>query len=91
MSLIEENGWIIEFGGEIMNTPFNDEKLVERKITYTLLKDGQLYVVEHVPARVNLETGEEFFSPQTVERLQRIILEKPQPTRFIQAPVYEFR
>jgi hypothetical protein len=74
-----------------MNTPFYDEKLVERKVTYTLLKEGQLFVVEHVPARVNLETGEEFFSPQTVERLQRIILEKPQPARFIKTPVYEFR
>jgi len=91
MSPIQKNGWIIESGSEFMNTPFHDEKLVERKVTYTLLKDGQLYVVEHVPARVNLETGEEFFSPQTVEQLQRIILEKPQPARFIKAPVYEFR
>ena len=68
-----------------------DNKLVNRKVTYTLLKDGQLYIVEHVPARVNVETGEEFFSPQTVEQLQRIILEKGQPTRFIKAPVFEFR
>jgi YgiT-type zinc finger domain-containing protein len=74
-----------------MKTSFHDEKLVERKVTYTLLKDGQLYVVENVPARVNVETGEEYFSPQTVEQLQRIILEKRQPTRFIKAPVFEFR
>jgi len=74
-----------------MSTSSHDEKLVDRKVTYTLLKDGQLYVVEHVPARVNVETGEEYFSPQTVEQLQRIILEKNQPTRFIKAPVFEFR
>ncbi len=66
-------------------------KLVEQEVTYTLLKDGQLYVIEHVPARVNLETGEEYFSPQTVEQLQRIILEKPRPARFIKTPVFEFR
>lgn len=74
-----------------MSTSARSEKLVERKVTYTLLKEGQLYVVENVPARVNLETGEQFFSPQTVEQLQQIILEPRKPKRFIQAPVYEFR
>ncbi len=73
-----------------MSAPYQDEKLVERLITYTLLKDGQLFVVENVPARVNEETGEQYFSPQTVERLQRILQEKRQPARFIQTPVYEF-
>jgi len=56
-----------------------NEKLVERLVTYTLLKDGQLFVVENVPARVDVETGEQYFSPQTVERLQRILQEKRPP------------
>lgn len=66
------------------------EKLVERLVTYSLFKDGQVYVIENVPARVNEETGEQYFSPQTVERLQNIIKEHGQPARFIQTPVYEF-
>jgi hypothetical protein len=66
------------------------ENLVDQKVTYTLFKDGQFYVIENVPARVNVDTGEQFFSPQTVERIRRLILDKPRPARFIQTPVYEF-
>lgn len=67
-----------------------EERLVERRVTYTLLKGGMLYVIEKVPARVNVETGEQFFSPQTVERLQHIIWEERKPIRVIQTPVFEF-
>jgi len=73
-----------------MADSLSEEKLVERLVTYTIMKDGQLYVVDNVPARVNEETGEMFFSPQTVERLQQILREKQRPVRFIQAPVYDF-
>jgi len=73
-----------------MLTRVKVEKLVEQKVTYTLFKDGKVYIVENVPARVNEETGEQFFSPQTVEHLQRIILEGQQPKRIIQTPVFEF-
>jgi YgiT-type zinc finger domain-containing protein len=67
-----------------------NEPLVEQKVTYTLQKNGQLIVVENVPARVNLETGEQLFAPETVERLQRMIWEQKEPTRVMQVPVYEF-
>ncbi len=66
------------------------EKLVEQKVTYTLFKDGQFYIIENVPARVNLETGEQYFSPQTVEQLQQIIHQHPKPSRVVQTPVYNF-
>jgi hypothetical protein len=73
-----------------MSQTRDDEHFEEREVTYTLLKDDKFYIVENVPARVNVETGEEFFSPQTVERLQRIVWGKKQPDRFIQTPVFEF-
>jgi YgiT-type zinc finger domain-containing protein len=66
------------------------EKLVERRVTYTLEMDGKLYVVENVPARVDEETGEQFFSPSTVERLQSIILDRAAPSKVIETPVYEY-
>jgi hypothetical protein len=66
------------------------ETLVERKVAYTLEMNGQLVVIENVPARVNVETGEQLFSPDTVERLQRVIWARRQPKRVIQVPVYEF-
>jgi YgiT-type zinc finger domain-containing protein len=67
-----------------------EERLVERLVTYTLEVEGQVIVVEHVPARVNEETGERFFSPATVEKLQEIIREPREPSRVIEAPVFDF-
>jgi hypothetical protein len=52
--------------------------------------DGKLVVVENVPARVCVETGEQFFSPETVERLQQVIWEERKPNRTIEMPVFEF-
>lgn len=67
-----------------------NEPLVERNVTYTRVVNGQLHIVEHVPARVNLETGEQLFAPATVEQLQRLIWENKQPVRVMQVPVYEY-
>ncbi len=59
-------------------------------MTYTLEMDGKFYIVEHVPARVCLETGEQFFSPETVERLQKTIWERKKPVRLVETPVFEY-
>ena len=59
-------------------------------MTYTLEHEGKFYIVEKVPARVNEETGEQFFSPTTVGRLQRTILAPGKPNRVIQTPVFEY-
>lgn len=66
------------------------EKLIEQNVTYTLLKDDNFFIIEGVPARVNVETGEQFFSPETVEKLQQIFWEKKKPSRQITTPIYEF-
>jgi len=73
-----------------MQTQWTNEKLVEQRVTYALFKDGKFYIIENVPARVNRDTGEQFFAPQTVEHLQQIIAGKQQPRRVIQTPVFEF-
>ena len=66
------------------------ERLVERRVTYTLEREGKFYIVHNVPARVNEETGEQFFSPTTVEQLQRVILHSQNPIMTIETPVYEY-
>lgn len=66
------------------------ERLEDRLVNYVAGIDGRVVVVEHVPARVNQETGERFFSPETVERVQRIVWEGRAPVRTIQTPVFEF-
>ncbi|MFN8489787.1 MAG: hypothetical protein U0350_19535 [Caldilineaceae bacterium] len=73
-----------------MTTGKWSETFIEQKVTYTLFKDGKFYIVENVPARISLETGEQLFSPEIVEKLQRLIGGKRPPVRFIQTPVYEF-
>ncbi|MCX7976866.1 MAG: YgiT-type zinc finger protein [Bellilinea sp.] len=67
-----------------------EEKLIETKVTYTLELEGELILITGVPARVNPETGEQFFSPETVERLQQIVWKRRTPNRYVQVPVYEF-
>ncbi|NJL19706.1 MAG: hypothetical protein HC895_00990 [Leptolyngbyaceae cyanobacterium SM1_3_5] len=70
----------------------NDKKetLVEQTVTYSLQVNDKFFLVENVPARINLETGEQFFSPITMERLQQIILSQEKPIRFVETPVYNF-
>ena len=66
------------------------ETFVEREVTYALAMGGKFFIVERVPARVCVETGEQLFSPDTVERLQRIIRLQGKPVRTIETPVFEF-
>ncbi|PSB28655.1 hypothetical protein C7B69_10025 [filamentous cyanobacterium Phorm 46] len=66
------------------------ETMVEQKVTYTLEIKGKFIIIENIPARVCLETGERFFSPETVEQLQKMIWEDRKPTRVIETPVFEF-
>lgn len=73
-----------------MTSEEKNEMLVEKEVTYTLHKDGKFYIIEHVPARVDAETGEQYFSPKTVENLHQIILGKRKPVRTIQTPVFNF-
>jgi hypothetical protein len=69
---------------------FSEEKFVEQKVNYTLEVEGRFIIVEHVPARVSLKTGERYFSPETVERLQQIVWERKSPTRVVETPVFEY-
>jgi hypothetical protein len=70
--------------------PDYDEELEERLVTYTLDLNPGLIVIEHVPARVNVQTGERFYSPTTVERIHEIIRERRGPMRVIETPVFDF-
>ena len=47
-----------------------NEPLVEQTAICQIEADGQLLLMENVPVKVNVETGERNFTPETVERLQ---------------------
>lgn len=66
------------------------ETFTEQNVTYILEKEGKLYVIENVPARVSVETGEQFFSPKTVERFQQTVWDESSPVRVLETPVFEF-
>jgi len=46
---------------------------VDQKVTYVVEVEGRVSIVENVPAKVCLETGERLYAAETVERLQQMI------------------
>jgi len=66
------------------------ETMVETDVTYTLEHAGKFIIIEHVPARVCRETGEQYFSPETVEHIQALVKSNRKPDKLIQTPVYEY-
>jgi YgiT-type zinc finger domain-containing protein len=73
-----------------MVTSYPHETFVHQRIKYTLDVNGELIMIENVPARVCVETGEQLFAPETVERLQKMISSKAKPKRMMEVPVFEF-
>ena len=69
--------------------PWN-ETMIEQTVTYHIEMEGRVVLVENVPARVNVETGERHFSPETVARLQQAVWERCRPVRVIETPVFEY-
>ena len=67
-----------------------NETFIETKVTYTLEVNGKFIIVENVPARVVVETGEHLFSPETVEKLQQTVWGDQKPSRVVETPVFEF-
>jgi len=67
-----------------------EDKLKEREVTYSLELDGKFYIVENVPARVNEETGEQFFAPETVEQLRKKIRGNVAPKKTVETPVFDY-
>ena len=68
----------------------SEEEFEPQLVTYTLQIAGRFVVVENVPARVSLRTGERFFSPETVEKLQQIVWDQESPVRVVETPVFQY-
>ncbi len=66
------------------------ETMIQTEVTYTLEHGGRFYLIEHVPARVCQETGEQYFAPETVEHIQALIKSKKKPAKTIETPVFEY-
>ena len=66
------------------------ETMIETDVTYTLKHGGKFCLIEHVPARVCRETGEQYFAPETVEHVQALVKGQKAPEKVIETPVYEY-
>lgn len=58
-----------------------NNRVIDTYVTYPLEHDGEFLLIEQVPARVCRETGEQYFSPETVEHIQALIANKPKPEK----------
>ena len=66
------------------------ETMITTEVTYTLEHKGRFYIIRHVPARICKETGEQFFSPETVEHIHNLINGAGEPASVIETPIYEY-
>ncbi len=73
-----------------MTDAYPEESFREERVTYTLQVGDRFFVIENVPARVSQRTGEQFFSPETVERIQAIVWGQGTPVRVLETPVFQF-
>lgn len=67
-----------------------EQTMIATEVTYTLEHDGKFYVIEHVPARMCRETGEQYFAPETVEHIHALVEGRKAPKKVIETPVYEY-
>ena len=73
-----------------MTDAYPEESFREERVTYTLQVGDRFFVIENVPARVSQRTGEQFFSPETVERIQAIVWGQGTPVRVLETRVFQF-
>lgn len=67
--------------------------LREGAVTYTQEIAGSIAVVTDVPVLTCIQCGEQYFTPETVDRLQASIAHGPaneQTPRTIEVPIYSF-
>lgn len=60
----------------------------ERRVAHTVRHQGQLVVIEGVPAEVCSASGDVLFRPETIRRIEEILARAGAPDRT--APVYEY-
>ncbi len=60
----------------------------ERKIVHTVRHQGQVIVIDHVPAEVCPVCGDVLLNPETVRRIEVLLQTAPHPASKV--PLYEY-
>lgn len=59
-----------------------------RTIVHTVKHGGEVIVIDHVPAEVCNVCGDVLLTPETVRRIEALLISTPPPLRTV--PLYEF-
>jgi len=59
-----------------------------RTVVHTVKHQGEVMVIDHVPAEVCNVCGDVLLTPETVRRIETLLKTTPPPTRNV--PLYEF-
>ena len=70
--------------------PLCSGQLEERTITYPQRYEGNIIILENVPAEVCGQCGEILIRPEVLERLQGLVWSSEEPKRTAQVPVFDF-
>ena len=57
-------------------------------VTHTVHHNGEVVVIDHVPAEVCDVCGDVLFSPETLRHIEKILQAMPEPDTTV--PLYEF-
>jgi YgiT-type zinc finger domain-containing protein len=60
----------------------------ERLIVHTVRHQGQVVVIDHVPAEICSVCGDVLLRPETVRRIETLLSTEPFPARRV--PLYEY-
>lgn len=60
----------------------------QRKIMHTVRHEGQVVVIDHVPAEVCSVCGDVLLKPETVRRIEKLLRTEAHPTSTV--PLYEY-
>jgi YgiT-type zinc finger domain-containing protein len=58
------------------------------QVTHTVRHRGRIIVIDHVPAEVCRVCGDTLLEPETLQRIERLLADLPEPTET--APLYEY-
>ena len=60
----------------------------ERLITHTVRHNGQVVVIDHVPAEICSACGDILLKPETIRRIEELLRTATRPVNT--APIYEY-
>jgi len=63
-------------------------KYEEKLIVHTVQQQGEVFVLEHVPAEVCPVCGDTILAPDTIRHIEVLLKQQAKPERMV--PVYEY-